>query len=67
MCPLSLLSNDKGIFTEPLPSNDRGDTDTHTYTHRQQRDLINYKLNSAVLVRERTIPTERPPLVGELT
>jgi hypothetical protein len=24
------------------------------------------KLNSVALVRERTIPTERPPLVGEL-
>jgi hypothetical protein len=29
-----LPSNDRGIFTEPLPSNDR------VYTHRQQRDLI---------------------------
>jgi hypothetical protein len=28
--------NDIGIFTEPLPSIDRGDTQTH----RQQRDLI---------------------------
>jgi hypothetical protein len=32
--------------------------------------LLNYfpkkKLNSMVLVRERTIPTERPPLVGEV-
>jgi hypothetical protein len=26
-----------------------------------------YKLNSMVWVRERTIPTERPPLVGEVT
>jgi hypothetical protein len=24
--------NDKGAFTEPLPSNDRGDTQTHTQT-----------------------------------
>jgi hypothetical protein len=29
--------NYKGIFTEPLPSNDRG---IHRHTHRQQRDLI---------------------------
>jgi hypothetical protein len=27
---------------------------------------IKKKLNSMVLVRERTIPTERPPLVGEV-
>jgi hypothetical protein len=33
-------SKDKGNFTEPLPSSDKGDTQTHTYTHRQQRDLI---------------------------
>jgi hypothetical protein len=25
------------------------------------------KLNSVALVRERTIPTERPPLVGEVS
>jgi hypothetical protein len=25
-------SNDKDIFIEPLPSNDRGDTQTHTQT-----------------------------------
>jgi hypothetical protein len=28
--PSRCSSNDKGIFTEPLPSNDRGDTVTHT-------------------------------------
>jgi hypothetical protein len=27
----------------------------------------NYKLNSVVWVRERTIPTERPPLVNEVS
>ena len=26
-----------------------------------------YKLNSVALVRERTIPTERPPPVGEVS
>jgi hypothetical protein len=27
---------------------------------------ISIKLNSVALVRERTVPTERPPLVGEV-
>jgi hypothetical protein len=36
-----LPSNEKGTFIEPLPSNDKGGyTLTHTYAHRQQRDLI---------------------------
>jgi len=30
-------------------------------------NLLNYKLNSVALVRERTIPTERPPPVGEVS
>jgi hypothetical protein len=29
--------------------------------------LCEVKLNSVALVRERTIPTERPPLVGEVS
>jgi hypothetical protein len=29
--------------------------------------IIIIKLNSVALVRERTIPTERPPLVGEVS
>ena len=29
--------------------------------------VLNVKLNSVALVRERTIPTERPPLVGEVS
>jgi hypothetical protein len=29
---VSLPSNNKGIFTEPLPSNDRGHTQTHPHT-----------------------------------
>jgi hypothetical protein len=28
---------------------------------------INYKLNSVAIVRKRTIPAERPPLVGEVS
>jgi hypothetical protein len=45
-----LRSNDKGIFTEPLPVNDKGTSteplrsnikgDTHTHTHKPQRDSI---------------------------
>jgi hypothetical protein len=42
---------------------DKGDTQTH----RQQGDIINLKLNSAALVRKRTIPTERPPHVDEVS
>jgi hypothetical protein len=30
------------------------------------KDQVTKKLNSMVWVRERTIPTERPPLVGEV-
>ena len=36
-------------------------THTHTHTH------IKTKLNSVAFVRERTIPTERPPPVGEVS
>jgi hypothetical protein len=32
----------------------------------RSRNKKTYKLNSMVRVRERTIPTERPPLVGEV-
>jgi hypothetical protein len=49
---------------------------THTqsyedkWTHRMDGTeiiIIIIKKNSMVLVRERTIPTERPPLVGEIS
>jgi hypothetical protein len=30
-------------------------------------DLEPYHNNSVALVRERTVPTERPPLVGEVS
>jgi hypothetical protein len=36
------------------------------YTWQQQQQQLKKKLNSMVWVRERTIPTERPPLVGEV-
>jgi hypothetical protein len=38
-----------------------------SYTDTQQLNKGGIKLNSVALVRERTIPTERPPLVGEIT
>jgi hypothetical protein len=31
------------------------------------RQVLKTKLNPMALVRERTIPTERPPLVGEVS
>jgi hypothetical protein len=39
------------------------------YGQRPYRDsnLTKLKLNYVALVRERTIPTERPPLVGEVS
>jgi hypothetical protein len=38
---MPLLINDREIFTEPLPSNDKkGYTDTHLHIHRQQHDFI---------------------------
>ena len=39
-----------------------------TYDNREVflRDLVEHK-NSVALVRERTIPTERPPPVGEVS
>jgi len=32
-----------------------------------QKGVLKLKLNSVALVRERTIPTERPPPVGEVS
>jgi hypothetical protein len=34
--------------------------------HNEEGAGNNIKLNSVALVRERTMPTERPPLVGEV-
>jgi ABC-type multidrug transport system ATPase subunit len=35
-------------------------------TTREKNDMVRYNNNNSVaLVRERTIPTQRPPLVGE--
>jgi hypothetical protein len=36
------------------------------YTFKQNASVQN-RINSVVLVRKRTIPTERPPLVGEVS
>jgi hypothetical protein len=40
-----------------------------TFLHICMQYLIFHKLNlnSVVLVRERTVPTEQPPLVGEVS
>jgi hypothetical protein len=38
----------------------------HTNT-KHRKPCNNNNNNSVVLVRERTIPTERPPLVGEVS
>jgi hypothetical protein len=35
--------------------------------HTELQIKTKTKLNSVALVRERTIPTERPPLVGEVS
>jgi len=35
--------------------------------HPTNAHIISYKLNSVALVRTRTIPTERPPPVGEVS
>jgi hypothetical protein len=32
---------------------------------KTENEMMPYKKNSGALVRKRTIPTERPPLVGE--
>jgi hypothetical protein len=39
----------------------------HTYTYTQATEFVLYKTNSVALVRERTIPTEKPPLIGEVS
>jgi len=40
----------------------------HTKSHSNTVILFHFnKLNSVALVRERTIPTERPPPVGEVS
>jgi hypothetical protein len=41
-------------------------TVTYTSSAQQYRSCV-IKLNSAALVRERAIPTERPPLVGKVS
>jgi hypothetical protein len=40
----------------------------HLRCHNPEDHNLNHKLklNSVALVRERTMPTERPPLVGEV-
>ena len=40
---------------------------THSYNLRTRVGTTKTKLNSVALVRERTIPTERPPPVGEVS
>jgi hypothetical protein len=46
---------------------------TQKHDNREIIDVLNFnyktklKLNSVALVRERTIPTERPPPVGEVS
>ena len=40
---------------------------TETKSHSVQLILKKLKLNSEALLRERTIPTERPPPVGEVS
>jgi hypothetical protein len=43
------------------------DRSLENYVLRSFIDLLKTKLNSVALVRERTIPTERPPPVGEVS
>jgi hypothetical protein len=35
--------------------------------HKLRHNIMTLKLNSMALVRERTIPTEQPPPVGEVS
>ena len=42
-------------------------TNTHTHTHTYIYYYYYYYYYSVALVRERTIPTERPPPVGEVS
>jgi hypothetical protein len=63
--PLSLVSTTEELLERKssgcgLESRDYGRREFAAMTTRHP------KLNSMVLVRERTIPTERPPLVGEV-
>ena len=53
--------NDIRLISRPIhaPSHELEDTDINTSPQT--------KLNSVALVRERTIPTERPPPVGEVS
>jgi hypothetical protein len=39
----------------------------YLHTIRQIISATNLKLNSVALVRKQTIPTERPPFVGEVS
>jgi hypothetical protein len=51
------------IRQRPLPSKPFS---IHHYLSAYHPILYELKLNSTTLVRERTMPTERPPLVGEV-
>jgi len=40
----------------------------HTFSKvKQKKNIVIHKKNSVALVRERTIQTERPPPVGEVS
>ena len=53
----------------PLAGYTLYDHKTNDYIRREIRitGILKKKLNSVALVRERTIPTERPPPVGEVS
>jgi hypothetical protein len=40
--------------------------DQDLYLHGEETRKFAYKLNSVAVVHKQTIPTERPPLVGEV-
>jgi hypothetical protein len=42
-------------------------TEMATFVNKQNRSTILEKLNSGALIRQRTIPIERSPLVGEFS
>jgi hypothetical protein len=46
-----LSSNERGIFTEPLPSNDKGDTHTHTATWSHKCTLFFKNKESRLKIR----------------
>jgi hypothetical protein len=63
------IEHDRNFVILPQPNNERFFQSGNPFMHNNA-EINNYlvtKLNSVAVVRKQTIPTERPPLVGEVS